>query len=49
MNANFGLVDDLPDPPRDKRLKRERIAERALVHLALWRDAETLTGLPVST
>jgi methylenetetrahydrofolate--tRNA-(uracil-5-)-methyltransferase len=29
MNANFGLVDDLPDPPRDKRRKREMIAERA--------------------
>jgi methylenetetrahydrofolate--tRNA-(uracil-5-)-methyltransferase len=30
MNANFGLVDDLPDPPRDKREKRETIADRAL-------------------
>ena len=49
MNANFGLVDDLPDPPRDKRLKRERIAERALAHLIAWRDAEALTGTPVST
>jgi len=38
MNANFGLVDELPDPPRDKRLKRERIAERALADLAAWRD-----------
>ncbi len=48
MNANFGLVDDLPDPPRDKRLKRERIAERALAHLAAWRDAEALTGTTIS-
>ncbi len=30
MNANFGLVDELPDPPRDKAVKRERYAERAL-------------------
>jgi methylenetetrahydrofolate--tRNA-(uracil-5-)-methyltransferase len=30
MNANFGLVDDLRDPPRDKRRKRELIADRAL-------------------
>lgn len=30
MNANFGLVDDLPTRVKDKRLKREQIAERAL-------------------
>jgi methylenetetrahydrofolate--tRNA-(uracil-5-)-methyltransferase len=30
MNANFGLVDDLPENIRDKRVKREKIAERAL-------------------
>jgi methylenetetrahydrofolate--tRNA-(uracil-5-)-methyltransferase len=30
MNANFGLVDDLPGRVRDKRAKREQIAERAL-------------------
>jgi methylenetetrahydrofolate--tRNA-(uracil-5-)-methyltransferase len=40
MNANFGLVDDLPDRVRDKRVKRERIAERALADMARWRDAE---------
>jgi methylenetetrahydrofolate--tRNA-(uracil-5-)-methyltransferase len=38
MNANFGLVDELPETPRDKRLKRERIAARALADLARWRD-----------
>jgi methylenetetrahydrofolate--tRNA-(uracil-5-)-methyltransferase len=38
MNANFGLVDDLPDRVRDKRVKRERIAERALADMARWRD-----------
>lgn len=36
MNANFGLVDELPDPPRDKRVKKERIAERALDALSAW-------------
>ena len=30
MNANFGLMEDLPERVRDKRLKREKIAERAL-------------------
>ena len=38
MNANFGLVDELPQTPRDKRLKREQIAARALADLARWRD-----------
>ncbi|MFI5228839.1 MAG: methylenetetrahydrofolate--tRNA-(uracil(54)-C(5))-methyltransferase (FADH(2)-oxidizing) TrmFO [Gemmatimonadales bacterium] len=40
MNANFGLVDDLPDRVRDKRVKRERIAERALGDMARWRDEQ---------
>ena len=39
MNANFGLVDELPDPPRDKRLRKERLAARALDALASWRAA----------
>jgi methylenetetrahydrofolate--tRNA-(uracil-5-)-methyltransferase len=37
MNANFGLLDELADPPRDKALKRERYAERALQELESWR------------
>ena len=36
MNANFGLVDALPEPIRDKRVKRERIAERALLEMGKW-------------
>lgn len=43
MNANFGLVDELPDPPRDKALKRERYAARALTDLADWAAAH---GVP---
>ena len=36
MNANFGLVDDLPNPIRDKKRKREMIAERALGAMSEW-------------
>ncbi len=36
MNANFGLVDDLPHPIRDKRVKREALAARALTGMREW-------------
>ena len=36
MNANFGLLDDLPEPIRDKKKKREKFAERALAEIAEW-------------
>lgn len=36
MNANFGLVDDLSAKIRDKKKKRELIAERALSDLRVW-------------
>jgi methylenetetrahydrofolate--tRNA-(uracil-5-)-methyltransferase len=39
MNANFGLVDELPQPIRDKQVKREKIADRALTHMQEWVDA----------
>jgi methylenetetrahydrofolate--tRNA-(uracil-5-)-methyltransferase len=39
MNANFGLVDELGERVRDKRLKKERLAERALAAMTEWRDA----------
>ncbi len=39
MNANFGLVDELPGPMiRDKQRKRERFAERALGDMQRWVD-----------
>jgi methylenetetrahydrofolate--tRNA-(uracil-5-)-methyltransferase len=38
MNANFGLVDELPEPPRDKQLKRERLAARALAEMTRWAE-----------
>lgn len=46
MNANFGLVDELPGAPRDKRVRRERIAERALADVAAWRDEHALVPVP---
>ena len=39
MNANFGLLDELGTRVRDKRRKRELLAERALAELRAWRDA----------
>jgi methylenetetrahydrofolate--tRNA-(uracil-5-)-methyltransferase len=36
MNANFGLVEPLETPERDKQRKRERFAERSLRDLAAW-------------
>jgi len=38
MNANFGLVDPLADPARDKAVKREQLAQRALAHMSAWCD-----------
>jgi methylenetetrahydrofolate--tRNA-(uracil-5-)-methyltransferase len=36
MNANFGLLDDLEKPERDKRRKRELFATRALAEIERW-------------
>jgi methylenetetrahydrofolate--tRNA-(uracil-5-)-methyltransferase len=36
MNANFGLVDELSVRVRDKRVKREQIAARALADMQAW-------------
>jgi methylenetetrahydrofolate--tRNA-(uracil-5-)-methyltransferase len=47
MNANFGLMDELPpaEALRDKRLRRERMAERALAEMERWRDEHALVGV----
>ena len=45
MNANFGLIDELPQPIRDKQLKREKVAERALALMQEW--AEEVLGRAV--
>lgn len=36
MNANFGLLDELEHPPRDKAKKRELYASRSLDALRAW-------------
>ena len=38
MTANFGLVEPLPREVRDKRERKDRMAERALAQIAAWRD-----------
>jgi methylenetetrahydrofolate--tRNA-(uracil-5-)-methyltransferase len=45
MNANFGLVDDLGERVRDKRAKKERLAERALAVMREWRDAHLFAAV----
>ena len=44
MNANFGLLDDLPQRLRDKKQKREMFAERALRDLQSWVEANSVHG-----
>lgn len=39
MNANFGLVDDLQVRIRDKREKKQKMAQRGLSDMRAWRDA----------
>jgi methylenetetrahydrofolate--tRNA-(uracil-5-)-methyltransferase len=38
MNANFGLVEELPERIRDRKKKREAIAERALEATGDWME-----------
>ena len=38
MNANFGLVDELGTRVKDKRIKKEKLAARALADMVRWRD-----------
>lgn len=49
MNANFGLLDELPVVPRDKLVKRQAYAARALDDLRAWIDANSLAGALTST
>jgi methylenetetrahydrofolate--tRNA-(uracil-5-)-methyltransferase len=44
MNANFGLLDELAVPIRDKRRKREAFAARAMRDIAEWRDEAGLAA-----
>jgi len=47
MNANYGLVDDLPNPPRDKMVRKQAMADRALRDQATWIEETALAGLTV--
>lgn len=40
MNANFGLLDPLEEPVRDRGQRRERLVERAQRTLQAWMEAE---------
>tara|TARA_B100001123_G_scaffold321786_1_gene360939 strand:+ start:14441 stop:15469 length:1029 start_codon:yes stop_codon:yes gene_type:complete len=44
MNSNWGLVDPLPNPPREKQAKRERLAERAQGDFLAWITGEGVVG-----
>ena len=48
MNANFGLIDELGSPVRDKRRKRELLAERALRVIDEWMAAHDLAPAVVA-
>ena len=48
MNANFGLLDELDPPVRDKRRKRELLAERALRVLDEWSSANGLLSAAIA-
>ena len=45
MNANYGLVDELPNAPRDKMARKQAMADRALVEQAAWIESLALTGI----
>jgi methylenetetrahydrofolate--tRNA-(uracil-5-)-methyltransferase len=45
MNANFGLLDDLSKPERDKRRKRELFAARALAEIESWQREHALDAV----
>ncbi|MBA3644535.1 MAG: methylenetetrahydrofolate--tRNA-(uracil(54)-C(5))-methyltransferase (FADH(2)-oxidizing) TrmFO [Gemmatimonadaceae bacterium] len=49
MNANFGLLDDLSSPVRDKKRKRELFAERALNEMKAWISVHSLSLVPTTT
>jgi methylenetetrahydrofolate--tRNA-(uracil-5-)-methyltransferase len=48
MNANFGLLDELSERVRDKRVKREMFAERALSDMRIWIEANVVLDAPVA-
>jgi methylenetetrahydrofolate--tRNA-(uracil-5-)-methyltransferase len=49
MNANFGLVEALDVEVRDKRRRKEMMAERAVADMASWRDRLTISAPVVAS
>ena len=47
MNSNWGLVEPLEERIRDKRAKREALAERARVDFERWIAQLDIAGVPV--
>jgi methylenetetrahydrofolate--tRNA-(uracil-5-)-methyltransferase len=45
MNANYGLVDELPGAPRDKQERKQAMADRALVRMAEWKASTLGAGV----
>jgi methylenetetrahydrofolate--tRNA-(uracil-5-)-methyltransferase len=48
MNSNWGLVDPLDRRVRDKKVKREMLAERAQKDLTEWMRTNGLAAVPAS-
>jgi methylenetetrahydrofolate--tRNA-(uracil-5-)-methyltransferase len=46
MNSNFGLLDPLNSPPRDKAERKAAQSERALAHFAAWIEASDVAQQP---
>jgi methylenetetrahydrofolate--tRNA-(uracil-5-)-methyltransferase len=50
MNSNFGLLDPLAEPVRDKAVRRAQVVERARSDFAAWMAQESIaavaTGVP---
>ncbi len=49
MNSNWGLVDPLQERVRDKKVKRELLAERAQSDLLAWMKGHSLKVVPEAT
>ncbi len=47
MNSNWGLVDPLNERIRDKRAKREALAERARVDFERWMEEHGIAAAPL--
>jgi methylenetetrahydrofolate--tRNA-(uracil-5-)-methyltransferase len=47
MNSNFGLIEPLAQHVRDKKRKRELIAERAAADLDGWMATHAIAGVDV--